>query len=187
MPDTAPLFPRKIEGFSGLSWMAEVELNHLIHLGSFKNNMLEIGTASGVTAAVVSKANPHLKMICVDDFGTSAKEYDEERLKNWHNNHTPQMQLLSSDAIELRNKLHPDLRFDLILIDGDHSYEGCIRDLCIVLPYCEPGITTVVCHDYGDNFHRGVRLAVHEFMYRYPDFRFVNIQHSLIELFYEKR
>ncbi len=179
------LFPRKLEGLKGMSWMAEVELNHLVHLTTFKNSMLEIGTASGATSGYVSRKNPNVEIICVDNFG-KGNEYDAERLSNWKENATDRMNLINADSSTLRDRLSSDTtKFDLVLIDGDHNYEGCLRDLSIVVPYCVPGLTTIVCHDYGDPNHRGVQLAVHEFVYRFPEFRFINIQHSLVELFYE--
>jgi predicted O-methyltransferase YrrM len=33
----------------------------------------------------------------------------------------------------------PQLRFDLITVDGDHSAEGAYRDLCDVAPQLQPG------------------------------------------------
>jgi len=185
MSNPTPLFPRTIDGLQGMSWMAEVELNHLIRLGSLKSNLLEIGTASGVTASAISRANPHLNVICVDDFGTSANEYDKNRFENWKANATPRMRLINIDARSLHKAIPTHNRFDLIIIDGDHGYEGCLRDLESIVPYCLSYRTTVTCHDYGDRNHDGVRKAVHEFLHRYSAFRFVSIQHSLLELLYE--
>ncbi|SCB42562.1 Predicted O-methyltransferase YrrM [Bradyrhizobium shewense] len=44
---------------------------------------------------------------------------------------------------------HQDLAFDLITVDGDHSYDGAVEDLCYVLPHLKIGGAIVfddVCH-----------------------------------------
>lgn len=46
-------------------------------------------------------------------------------------------------------KAHEDLAFDLITVDGDHSYDGAVEDLCDVLPRLKIGGAIVfddVCH-----------------------------------------
>ena len=53
--------------------------------------------------------------------------------------------------------------FDFVLIDGDHSQEGTLRDLNGVLPFCGDG-AYILCHDC---FFPTVTLAVDEFVYRH--------------------
>ena len=46
-------------------------------------------------------------------------------------------------------KAHQGLAFDLITVDGDHSYDGAVEDLCDVLPHLKIGGAIVfddVCH-----------------------------------------
>lgn len=183
-----PLMPRQVEGLFGFSWMAEVEVEFLKYLASFKPRILEIGTASGVTAACVAQSNPSASLVCVDRFDTDTDDkYDLDRKRNWKRNAEDNMQLVECNSSELLKRLPTHLfMFDLIIIDGDHSYEGCYQDLNMVLPYCTKGVTSIVCHDYGDPNHAGVMKAVHQFLHEHPNtFRFVNIQHSLVELFYQ--
>ena len=179
-----PLLPRAVEGLHGQSWMAEVEVAHLIYLASFKPRILEIGTASGVTAACVAQSNPNASLICVDTFVSDREEYDQERKRNWERNREDNMLLVIADSGTLHEHLPPSIyKFDLIIIDGDHSYESCLRDLRVVVPYCEAHNTSIVCHDYGDYNHHAVARAVHHFLDTTDNkFRFVNIQHSLVEL-----
>lgn len=47
----------------------------------------------------------------------------------------------------------------MVFVDGDHSYEGCRRDLLLLASRLVPG-TPVLCHDYG--WIEGVRQAVDE-------------------------
>ena len=55
-------------------------------------------------------------------------------------------------------------RFDFVLIDGDHSYQGTMRDLNGVLPCCLPG-AYVLCHDC---FHPAVTQAIDDFVLQHP-------------------
>ncbi len=54
--------------------------------------------------------------------------------------------------------------FDFVFIDGDHSYEGCLRDIVGCLDFIKPG-TFIVLHDahYG-----GVQDAVAESISKHP-------------------
>jgi predicted O-methyltransferase YrrM len=54
-------------------------------------------------------------------------------------------------------------RFDFVLIDGDHSQEGTLRDLDGVLPFCLDG-AYILCHDC---FFPTVTQAVDEFACRH--------------------
>jgi len=52
-----------------------------------------------------------------------------------------------------------DRKVDIVFIDGDHSYEGCLGDLRKYMPFA----TKVICgHDYSDNFP-SVKRAVDDF------------------------
>jgi len=44
---------------------------------------------------------------------------------------------------------HPDKAFDIITVDGDHSFDGAVEDLCDVLPHLKIGGAIVfddICH-----------------------------------------
>lgn len=49
-------------------------------------------------------------------------------------------------------------KFDLIFIDGDHSYNGVLNDTKKVFEHCVHENTIVVWHDYKDNY--GIRYSV---------------------------
>ncbi len=54
-------------------------------------------------------------------------------------------------------------KFDFVLIDGDHSWEGTLRDLNGVLPFCLEG-AYILCHDC---FFPTVAQAIDEFLFRH--------------------
>ena len=63
---------------------------------------------------------------------------------------------------------YPELYFDMIYIDGDHSYEGCKRDLYLASRKVKEG-GLIMGHDYTTNskcknkYNFGVKRAVDEF------------------------
>ena len=61
----------------------------------------------------------------------------------------------------------PDAHFDWIYVDGDHRYEGVVRDIAASLPKLKPG-GLFVFNDYtvwspATMMHCGVMRAVNEF------------------------
>jgi len=53
-----------------------------------------------------------------------------------------------------------DIKLDWIYIDGDHSYDGCYRDLTNALNVTND---TIFCDDYNVPHHEGVRFAINDF------------------------
>ena len=90
-------------------------------------------------------------------------------IKNWH---MEQITLCKGDSsIELSK--YDDNMFDMIYIDGDHSYEGCKKDLKIALQKIKIG-GWIMGHDYEMNMSKakssynfGVKRAVDEFCATY--------------------
>jgi predicted O-methyltransferase YrrM len=75
----------------------------------------------------------------------------------------------------------PDGYFDMVYIDGDHEYEGVMRDIEATLPKLKPkGV--MIFNDYtvwsaASMYHCGVARAVHEFCLNHPwKFRYVALQ-----------
>src|SRR4051812_12437926 len=85
------------DGFAGLSRVSLAQLEYLLKKLPMKGHYLEIGSASGVTAALIATARPRLTVVCVDLFcgSTSPQCLDEEgdRLLNWRMNRRPNMHL----------------------------------------------------------------------------------------------
>jgi len=85
-------------------------------------------------------------------------------IKNWNNEC---ITLYKGDSSTNLNNL--DIAFDMIYIDGDHSYEGCKKDLLAAFKKIKKG-GWIMGHDYEQNFKKakntynfGVKKAVDEF------------------------
>lgn len=80
--------------------------------------------------------------------------------------------LQKGDSVDRMNT-YPDAFFDMIYIDGDHSYEGCKRDLLTAFKKIKKG-GYIMGHDYEMNMKKahkqyffGVKKAVDEFCATY--------------------
>ncbi len=57
---------------------------------------------------------------------------------------------------------HNTQKFDVIFVDGDHRYNGCLYDCEASLKHIKPGGLLVI-DDYGNSMHPEVEWAVREF------------------------
>jgi len=124
---------------------------------------LEIGTFQGGSALIVCSA--------LDALESDARMYLVDP--------TPKIAPENWDRLRHRAKLYqgcsPEILkvaaeeagggFDFILIDGDHSYGGVMRDAEGVLPYAEVG-SYIIFHD---SFYDDVGRAIDDFVTRYSD------------------
>ena len=89
------------------------------------------------------------------------------RLSRWYPNLSI-VRLKSEEAIEL----FPDAYFDLVFIDGDHSYIEVRKDIILWSPKIKQS-GVLIGHDYNHRKHPGVRQAVDECfpngIFRYKD------------------
>ena len=187
--------PRTIEGFVGHSWMAEVELNHLEHMCSFSTckhvtqpTILEVGSASGATISRVASVNPDSLFISVEPFSEDGDERlgtGSVRRRNWFQNSRSNMKLYQmtfDEFVKLRKTPVEFGGFDIVIVDGSHTREDVLRDLCNASFILRNG-GAILAHDYGDKNHSGVQAAVHQFLHQLDGaFKVVSLHHSLIEL-----
>lgn len=158
----------------GVCWMTGSErlLLYSLTVGLRPKVYLEIGTFKGGSALIVSSAmeaseNQEGKLVLVDPNPQIAPEH-------WALLERRSILLLGSSP-EILTKLPAELigRVDLALIDGDHSYQGVLKDARAVLPLMRPGGYML----FHDGFFRDVRQAVDHFVVessgRVTDFGFL--------------
>jgi predicted O-methyltransferase YrrM len=121
--------------------MLPEELETLLNLVPQRGVVLEIGTFHGVTAAQLAAKNPDVWFFSVDPL-----HWKRAGLK-WYENRQPNMRLLTGTSDDLM-VLKVGRIFDLIIVDGDHSYGTCYNDLKISSKLIKPGCVIVV-HDYA--------------------------------------
>ncbi len=127
------------------------------------NRYLEIGTFQGGSALIVAAA--------LDALQSDARMYCVDPAPQITSEHWAQLQ----SRAKLFEATSPDViptvaaaagaPFDLVLIDGDHSYKGALRDGEAVLPHMAHGGYLI----FHDGFFVEVRRAIDDFVGAHPD------------------
>jgi hypothetical protein len=118
---------------------------------------LEIGVRRGRSVAAVVSANPECALVMFDMWvagyaGMENPGPDFVRQELKHIGHCGDMKFIDGDShvtVPLYLARNPDESFDLITVDGDHTPEGAVQDLCDVLPRLKIGGAIIfddVCH-----------------------------------------
>ena len=140
---------------------------------------LEIGTRDGGSLRVVlENAGQHLQGVCVaDQWGTAyggsgrgSHAHIEQLLDDF--NFAGQRTFLDGNSRETIPTLMPEKAeaFDLVLVDGDHSYEGGMADLVNTWPLVRPGCC-VVFHDILHPAHPDLMACFDAFVVKYGAIR----------------
>ena len=140
----------------------------------------EIGVFTGSLSRVLLK-RPDITLYMIDawssdypqsykdtnDFHSNMSQEEQDRyyqttrvVAEPHGDRAKIIRKYSKDAV----KDFPDQFFDLVFIDADHSYEGCLRDIQDYYPKVKKG-GYISGHDYENNeqdFKFGVTEAVDE-------------------------
>ncbi|NJR64470.1 MAG: hypothetical protein HC772_02710, partial [Leptolyngbyaceae cyanobacterium CRU_2_3] len=105
-------------------------------------NYLEIGVRRGRSACVVARGCPSVNVFAFDlwmpnyaGMENPGAAFVAAELKR--QGHRGQMEFIDGDSHQTVPQFfdaHPDLRLDLITVDGDHSESGALDDLCNVIP-----------------------------------------------------
>lgn len=106
----------------------------------------EIGVAAGGTTRLIYDNIGFENAVLIDNgahpkhvhFKSNIAEFKDYVVALIGDSHSPAI----ADAL----KILGDDRFDVVFIDGDHSYEGVKQDIELVRPYCSPA-TLVIFHD----------------------------------------
>ncbi|MBW1779298.1 MAG: class I SAM-dependent methyltransferase [Deltaproteobacteria bacterium] len=139
--------------------MSCAELACLVQSTPDVGSMLEIGTWCGVTACQVKDHHPSIYIACVDPFVGEAGPACE---KAWHDNAVTGMMLFKGTIQGYVAKVWDGSPFDLIVVDGDHTFNGATTDLHYAKSLVKPkGLIAV--HDYD---REPVERAVYDFTMR---------------------
>ena len=85
-------------------------------------NILELGTSFGLTSAIIALYNPNAGIITIEgNQEIYQKSSDFFSLANLHNIHS--INGLFDSEIK---KIDPEIKFDLVFIDGNHTYQASI-------------------------------------------------------------
>ena len=118
---------------------------------------LEIGVRRGRSASAVVSASPDTAILAFDMWQTGYANNDNPgpqlvRAEVSRAGHRGSIAFVEGDShltVPAFLTQHPDLTFDLITVDGDHSPEGAWDDLCNVVPRLRVG--GILVFDDTDN------------------------------------
>ena len=158
------VIPRYEPGVAGWVHLAASEIHELAATIPQFGRYVEIGSASGASAAMLADARPDLSIVCVDIFVGDLHEGNPDghwsRSRRWIVNRRPNMNLWVGTIHEFaRASFAP---FHAALVDAGHEYAECLSDLCDVQGLLLPG-AVLFAHDYQCPEYPGVQQAVDEF------------------------
>ena len=134
----------------------------------------EIGVRAGYSAFTVLSANPDAHVLGIEANLDHEKEDAHGGQKGFYRH---ALQILEPFDFELLLVNSHDIkllpRFDLIYVDGDHSFNGCLSDLELV----EKSTDQILVDDYESI--APVREACHEFLKTRPEFVAERIENGL--------
>jgi predicted O-methyltransferase YrrM len=143
----------------GETWNYADIVTALLGLGALlqPKRYLEIGVRRGRSAAAVASVAPACDFCLFDRWTANYAGIDnpgpefvqEELARLGHHGDREFVNGDSHKTLPAFFEKHPDIAFDLITVDGDHSAEGAARDLADVLPHLAIGGAVVfddICH-----------------------------------------
>lgn len=138
-------------------------------LGDRRNlTLVEIGSYRGESASIFLNSGKFCKVYCVDPWDSCYDVNDSAGFTNMKLVEKDFDQLVGSDprvikvkgTIETLIKSYPELRPDVVYVDGCHTYDAVKNDLQITLASLKPRLA--ICgHDFSCSFP-GCRAAITE-------------------------
>lgn len=122
--------------------------------------IVEIGTGWGESAKFFSELKPEARIYTVDGFGLYGdgriySEFDHEKVKKINEG-------LGSNVIQIlgdSSKVPWELPIDILFIDGDHTYAGCMVDFLKYAPFVK-GLIIFDDYTQENNPNNGVKKVV---------------------------
>lgn len=149
------------------------ELIGPLDLGS--KRMLEIGTGWGESAAFFASLKKDWTIYTIDGFGLYGdgriySEFNHESVKKINEG-------LASNVIQIlgdSSRIPWELPIDILFIDGDHTFEGCVADFLQFDRFILPG-GYVIFDDYHqeNNPDNGVKMAVLKILSEWSTYKIV--------------
>ncbi|MDQ7091567.1 MAG: class I SAM-dependent methyltransferase [Methylococcales bacterium] len=107
--------------------------------GTCPKRYLEIGTAEGGSALIVNSAIKALGFkdfqgVCIDPEFNTTKEVKNILVENFSF-----FEEFSSLAVMKKAKKKVAGFFDVLLVDGDHTYDYALSDIILAIPFVRPG------------------------------------------------
>jgi len=134
-------------------------------------NYLEIGVRRGRSMAVVVKAHPEVNVWGIDlwipnyaGLENPGQEFVKNEIKPFHKG---SLTLISGNSHNEVPKLK--IQFDLVNVDGDHSFSGAFKDLINVRPLVKPG-GVIIFDDISHPLHPYLLTVWQKFMRKHPEF-----------------
>ena len=159
----------------GLVFSVDWMFREIFKTGDLK--LLEIGVYKGESTSVFASSGIFDKIFCIDPF-EGKEEAIEELNDDWktvktqfytNTRHWDNISLHQNYSYNIHDKF-PNESFDVIYIDGDHSYNSVIRDLKLYMPKLKKG--GIICgHDYSDP-HPQTKEAINDFFGKEPEMLF---------------
>jgi predicted O-methyltransferase YrrM len=120
-------------------------------------SILEVGSYKGrSTLFLLAAMRPGQRLFSVDSFRTAASYAGHSYSSLLTHVNDPRHHLLPMTLREARPHLQA-IPFDVVFIDGDHSFVGASQDLALSVELARAG-ATILCHDVTDLFP-GVQAA----------------------------
>ena len=140
-------------------------LKHIEHLNPIPGShdlydpysYLEVGSASGGFIRAIHERVPFGSAIMIDN-GAYMEEHQLDNISAFKDKVS--RHILDSHSPQAKAVL-ADKKFDVIFVDGDHSYEGVKLDIDMVLPHAHPA-TFIIFHDIQCSHVPGVQKAYEE-------------------------
>lgn len=125
--------------------------------------VIEIGAFHGFSTCMIAEVAKYI--ITIDTFqGTTIGDMDtlkefQENIQEFNN-----IDYIIGDSKYVHNFVS-NRSFDVLFIDGDHSYAGCYADLINYIPKLEQPNNVVILHDYSPYVLNGGNVIAASFNY----------------------
>lgn len=113
---------------------------------------LEFGTSRGESVANVASVAAHCTTINLSDAQLRQRGFSERAvaIQRHFSKDLPNVTHIQADSTTFDFDTLGE-RYDLIFVDGDHTYDGVVRDTATAFRLLKDDRSVIVWHDYGDN------------------------------------